>query len=161
MTLRELNALAPSHADREFLRCCGSSRWAAAMTAARPFDSLGAMQIRAAAIWQSLDRQDWLEAFAAHPQIGDQGRASAWSATEQAGMHSADAAMKTRMARLNTEYESRFGYIFIVCATGKSSADMLSLLEERLMHDAVTELPIAAGEQRKITALRLAKLVEA
>src|SRR5439155_7586893 len=84
MTLRELNALAPSHADREFLRCCGSGRWAGAMTAARPFDSLGAMQIRAAAIWQSLDRQDWLEAFAAHPQIGDQGRASAWSATEQA-----------------------------------------------------------------------------
>jgi OHCU decarboxylase len=161
MTLRELNALSPSHADREFLRCCGSSRWAGAMTAARPFDSIGAMQIRGAAIWQSLERQDWLEAFAAHPKIGEQRNASVWSTTEQAGMHSADADVKTRMARLNAEYESRFGYIFIVCATGKSPAEMLSLLEARLMHDAATELPIAAGEQRKITALRLAKLVEA
>jgi len=75
-------------------------------------------------------------------------------------MQSADAEAKRRMARLNAEYESRFGYIFIVCATGKSPRDMLSLLEARLTHDAATELPIAAGEQRKITALRLAKLVE-
>jgi OHCU decarboxylase len=161
MTLTELNALAPSHAQREFLRCCGSSRWAANMTAARPFDSVDAMQTRGAAIWQSLDRQDWLEAFAAHPKIGEQRNASAWSTAEQAGMHAAGAAAKSRMARLNAEYESRFGYIFIVCATGKSPGDMLSLLEARLMHDEATELPIAAGEQRKITALRLAKLVEA
>jgi len=160
MTLRELNGLAPSDADREFLRCCGSSRWAGAMTAARPFESVSAMQIRGAAIWQSLERQDWLEAFAAHPRIGEQRNASSWSTTEQSGMQSADAESKLRMARLNAEYESRFGYIFIVCATGKSPHDMLSLLVARLTHDAATELPIAAGEQRKITALRLAKLVD-
>ena len=76
-------------------------------------------------------------------------------------MRSADAEARERMVRLNAEYESRFGYIFIVCATGKSPGDMLSLLEERLMHDEAAELPIAAGEQRKIIALRLAKLVDA
>jgi len=161
MTLRELNALEPSRAHQEFLRCCGSSRWAAAMTAARPFSDADAMQTRAAAIWSSLRSEDWREAFAAHPKIGEQRAVSAWSAAEQAGMQSADSVVRTRLAALNADYEARFGYIFIVCATGKSSAEMLSMLEARLPNDADRELPIAAEEQRKITLLRLAKLVDA
>jgi len=161
MTLGELNALEPSRAQHEFLRCCGSSRWAAAMTAARPFETVDAMETRASAIWSSLAREDWLEAFAAHPKIGEQRKVSAWSAAEQAGMQSADSVVRTQLAAFNADYEARFGYIFIVCATGKSPAEMLSLLEARLPNDPDRELPIAAEEQRKITALRLAKLVDA
>lgn len=131
------------------------------MTAARPFETVSALQARASAVWSSLGREDWLEAFSAHPKIGEQRNVSAWSAAEQAGMQSADSEARTRLAVLNAEYEARFGYIFIVCATGKSPAEMLSMLEGRLPNDADRELPIAAEEQRKITALRLAKLVDA
>ncbi len=86
---------------------------------------------------------------------------SAWSAGEQSGMQSAADEAKARLAVLNAEYEARFGYIFIVCATGKSASEMLALLKWRMTNDAERELPIAAAEQRKITGLRLAKLVEA
>lgn len=131
------------------------------MADARPFSTVAAMRARADAIWESLGRGDWLEAFAAHPKIGEQRTVSAWSAAEQAGMQSADDRARTELAALNAEYEARFGYIFIICATGKSPAEMLSTLEARLTNDAERELPIAAEEQRKITALRLAKLVDA
>ena len=159
MTLAELNALEPSIACEAFLRCCGSPRWASAMTAARPFAGAEELQWQGANIWASLERQDWLEAFAAHPKIGAQRNVSAWSASEQSGMQSADAQARARMSQLNAEYEARFGYIFIVCATGKSASEMLSLLQGRLTHDDSRELFVAADEQRKITALRLAKLV--
>jgi OHCU decarboxylase len=161
MTLDEFNALEPARARQELVRCCGSSRWAASMTAARPFATIAAMQARGDAICSSLDRGDWLEAFAAHPKIGEQRNVSAWSAAEQAGMQSADVRARTQLAVLNAEYEKRFGYIFIVCATGKSPQEMLSILEARLTNGQEHELPIAAEEQRKITALRLAKLVDA
>jgi len=161
MTFDELNQLEPSRADAEFRRCCGSSRWAAAMAAARPFANLEAMEQRGDEIWASLGASDWLEAFAAHPKIGAQGPVSSWSAAEQSGMQSAGDEAKARLAMLNAEYESRFGYIFIVCATGKSPSEMLALLKWRMTNDAGRELPIAAAEQQKITALRLAKLVEA
>jgi len=161
MTLTELNRLDAARAQSEFLRCCGSSRWAAAMAESRPFDTVDLMQAGASSIWSSLGRNDWLEAFGAHPKIGELRNLSAWSSAEQAGMQSADAHAKMRLAELNAEYENRFGYIFIVCATGRSPLEMLSLLEARLANDAARELSIAAEEQRKITALRLAKLVDA
>jgi len=161
MTLEEVNRLGPLRARNEFLQCCGSSRWAAAMAEARPFATVDVMQTRASAIWSSLGRSDWLEAFAAHPKIGEARPLSAWSSAEQAGMQTADARAKARLADLNAVYEARFGYIFIVCATGRSPAEMLSLLETRLGNDVERELPIAADEQRKITALRLTKLVDA
>ena len=131
------------------------------MTAALPFATVASMRERADAIWASLGRGDWLEAFAAHPKIGARRSVSAWSAAEQAGMQSADERARTRLAVLNADYEARFGYIFIICATGKSPVEILSMLEARLTNDAERELPIAAEEQRKITALRLAKLVDA
>ena len=143
------------------------------MTAARPFDSAAAMAAAADAVWWSLDRADWLEAFAAHPRIGESGSGGAsesegrgslheagWAAGEQAGVASASAGLRERLAAANCEYERRFGYIFIVCATGKGADEMLAMLEDRLTNDADAELRSAAEEQRKITRLRLLKLVD-
>ena len=156
MTLEELNDLDPARAEAEFRRCCGSARWARGMVEARPFVSLDAMII---ACWDALTPEDWLEAFAAHPEIGEQKPVSAWSTEEQAGMASAADDERTRLAALNAAYRSRFGYIFIVCATGKSPAEMLRMLDARLSNSPAIELRIAADEQRKITGLRLAKLM--
>jgi hydroxyisourate hydrolase len=187
VTLTELNALETDAAMRELLRCCGSRRWAAAMTAARPFATLDALTGAADAIWASLDRSDWLEAFASHPRIGaggagrlradgasaslaearldseraEAGGDDAWLAAEQAGVASASSDVLARLAEANHEYEARFGHIFIVCATGKSADDMLHLLEQRLDHDPLIELRVAAEEQRKITRIRLEKLLDA
>jgi len=159
MNLVELNALDAGAATREFLRCCGSTRWAEAMTAARPFDTVDAMTTAADAIWSSLDRSDWLEAFAAHPRIGA-ATDTAWSAAEQAGMSSATSDVRELLIEANREYEARFGYIFIVCATGRRADEMLRMLDARLENDPHIELRIAAEEQRKITRLRLEKLIE-
>jgi 2-oxo-4-hydroxy-4-carboxy-5-ureidoimidazoline decarboxylase len=174
VTLADLNALDDEAASREFLRCCGSSRWAREMAAARPFATAEAMAVRADAIWWALDPADWLEAFAAHPRIGSGGSGgsrgsggsaragepdgSSWSDQEQAGVAGADDEIRRRLAEANRDYHARFGYIFIVCATGKTAGEMLALLEARLRHDAGEELRVAAEEQRKITRLRLRKL---
>jgi 5-hydroxyisourate hydrolase / 2-oxo-4-hydroxy-4-carboxy-5-ureidoimidazoline decarboxylase len=119
-----------------------------------------AMIAAADTIWAGLDRADWLEAFAAHPKIGGDA-AKGWSAAEQAGAASASRDVLARLAEANREYEARFGYIFIVCATGRSAEEMLQRLEGRLDNDPLIELRVAADEQRKITRLRLAKLLEA
>ena len=164
MRLAALNALDEAAAAEAFLRCCGSSRWAREMAAVRPFAGVEAMAGTAEARWSALDRADWLEAFAAHPTIGagkagEAGKAGRWSDEEQAGVADAAEQTKQRLADANRAYEARFGYIFIVCATGKTGSEMLALLEARLRHDAGEELRIAAEEQRKITQLRLRKLI--
>jgi OHCU decarboxylase len=143
------------------------------MAAARPFADAGAMSAAADAIWRALGRADWLEAFAAHPKIGagrsggsdrpggpGGSRGSGWSDEEQAGVADAGDETRRRLAQANREYEARFGYIFIVCATGRTAVEMLALLEGRLRHDAGEELRVAAEEQRRITQLRLRKLLE-
>jgi OHCU decarboxylase len=136
------------------------------MIEARPFVSLEELLAKADSVWRSLSEDDWLEAFRAHPKIGQQKAAAAkseqarnWSKQEQSG--TAGAAIETRaaLASRNQEYEERFGFIFIVCATGKSSEEMLAILNSRLQNDPGTELPVAAEEQRKITRLRLEKLL--
>ena len=165
MTLAELNGLDEEGATRELLRCCGSTRWAREMAGARPFTSVDAVTAAADTIWTGLDRADWLEAFAAHPQIGSSGSSGSggdavWSAAEQAGAASASTDVLARLVEANREYEARFGYIFIVCATGKSAEEMLQLLEGRLDNDPLIEVRVAADEQRKITRLRMAKLLE-
>ena len=167
MTLEALNALDADMAAGAFLRCCGSSHWATQLAAARPFASADAIADTGDAVWSSLERADWLEAFAAHPQIGSGGSdgsgapgGSRWSDQEQAGVGGAAEETRRRLADANRDYENRFGYIFIVCATGKTADEMLALLERRLRHDAGEELPVAAEEQRKITRLRLMKLLE-
>ncbi len=155
MTIDELNGLPAGRAERELLRCCGSRRWAAAMVSARPFPDLDHLKRSADTIWKGLAPGDWLEAFAAHPRIGDR-PAGGWAAQEQAGVSEA---ARTRFAELNRAYEARFGYIFIVCAAGRSGGELLTALERRLMHNAEDELPIAADEQRAIMQLRLDRLL--
>jgi hydroxyisourate hydrolase len=174
MRLADLNTLDDQAASRAFLRCCGSARWAAQMVAARPFAGVEALAASADAIWRALAEADWLEAFAAHPRIGSGGAGNkpggaggwggsaeaAWSDDEQAGVAGAAAQTRRRLEEANRDYEARFGYIFIVCATGKTGDEMLALLERRLRHRPGDELRIAADEQRKITQLRLGKLLE-
>ncbi|HEX9959613.1 MAG TPA: 2-oxo-4-hydroxy-4-carboxy-5-ureidoimidazoline decarboxylase, partial [Pyrinomonadaceae bacterium] len=122
---------------------------------------------KAAQIWLNLDAPDWLEAFAAHPKIGaraaapkQQARSAEWSRGEQSGARSADDSVLDALAEANRLYERKFGYIFIVRATGKSAEEMLEICRRRLNNNAETELPIAAEEQRKITEIRLNKLLE-
>ncbi|HKV13139.1 MAG TPA: 2-oxo-4-hydroxy-4-carboxy-5-ureidoimidazoline decarboxylase, partial [Thermoanaerobaculia bacterium] len=155
--LDRLNGLPSADAVAELLRCCGSRVWARRMAESRPFRDLSGMKEAGDRIWRSLGREDWLEAFAAHPRIGEKG--SRWSEAEQAGARGADAETLAALVAANRVYESRFDHIFIVCATGKSAAEMLELLRGRLDNDPETELRIAAEEQRKITNLRLEKLL--
>ena len=161
-----LNQLEAPALREALLRCCHSRRWVEAMSAARPFASTDALLAQAEATWQQLDASDYLEAFSGHPEIGAKPAPSGnelaptadWSSAEQAGMNEAEAYVKAALLSGNQAYRARFGYIFIVCATGKSSTEMLSLLEARLGNDPKTELTIAAAEQAKITRLRLLKL---
>ena len=166
MTLEELNSLTSVAADEEFLKCCGSTRWAGEMTRARPFASLEELCEKADAVCESLNEEDWLEAFRAHPKIGgrkaatDQSQqAQSWSAWEQSGVANAARETVDELARQNRDYEARFGFIFIVCATGKSPEEMLTILKSRIGNDRDNELLIAAEEQRKITRLRLEKML--
>ena len=161
-----LNSLPADEAAKELLQCCGSKRWARQMSSARPYDDLAGVIARANEIWQSLDRDDWLEAFRSHPKIGEKKTAETvsaqsrqWSGQEQAGVNAASVKTTNALATLNHAYEQKFGFIFIICATGKTSEEMLAALRERLNHDPAEELPIAAAEQSKITELRLKKLL--
>jgi 2-oxo-4-hydroxy-4-carboxy-5-ureidoimidazoline decarboxylase len=167
-----LNALPAEQARAALAHCCGSQRWVAALLARRPWASAAALYADAETVWSDLPREDFLEAFACHPRIGaDGGDASgeahrgvgdgvgdAWSRQEQAQVGGADAETRRSLADANQRYLQRFGYIFIVCATGKSAAEMLGLLEDRLANDPARELAIAASEQARITRLRLEKL---
>ena len=164
--LTQLNRFSSAQAEVEFLKCCGSKRWASSMSDARPFASADDLTERADNIWRSLQAEDWLEAFRAHPKIGEQKSAAAqseqarsWSAQEQSGVQGAATETKAALATGNLQYEERFGFIFIVCASGKTSAEMLAMLNERLQNDRETELQLAAEEQRKITRLRIEKML--
>lgn len=166
-TIAELDRAAAAVAGERLAACCGSQRWVAGMLAARPFASAEGLFGAAERVADELGREDWLEAFAHHPRIGDVdalrarfgARAGGWSAGEQAGVDGAQEVVLAALAAGNLHYEKRFGYLFIVCATGKTAAEMLALLEARLGSDPEEELATAAGEQRKITRLRLAKLL--
>jgi OHCU decarboxylase len=157
MTLDELNALSDNDAHRELMRCCGSTRWAAAMSARRPFRSMESLQRDAEEAWWSLGDSDWLEAFTHHPRIGE--RAAGWANQEQAGTRGASRATLDELVETNREYERRFGHVFLILATGKTADEMLAELRRRLRNEPASELRIAAGEQAKITRLRLEKLV--
>lgn len=164
--LEGLNALSESEAVAALMTCCGSTRWAERMASSRPFSSWTQVQGTAEWLWWQLDDADWLEAFTHHPRIGadpeklrEKFAATAdWSAGEQAGVSGASDDVIDRLAKGNTDYEERFGYIFIVCASGLSAEKMLSKLEARMDHAGENEIRIAAGEQAKIIALRIEKL---
>jgi OHCU decarboxylase len=158
----KLNALPPAEAEAAFLACCGSRAWTRRMTEGRPYAGKTALLDAADQVWWSLAPEDWREAFAAHPQIGEkktrgEDQFQRWSEQEQAGVASAEAALLADLAEANRIYAERFGYIFIVCATGKSAGEMLELLRSRLGNDPEAELRVAAEEQQKITRLRLLK----
>ena len=165
MTIADLNDLAPRQA-REVLRsCCGASRWVRAMAARRPYASLDDLMLAADAAWEETGPEDWEEAFAHHPRIGESHAstpvsetAREWSAGEQGGVAKAEAAVRTGLALGNREYERRFGRIFIVSAGGRSPEDLLENLRSRLSNSPAEELRIAAVEQAKITRQRLRTL---
>jgi OHCU decarboxylase len=163
-----LNELPLDQAVQQLIQCCGSTNWAKTVAARRPYKDLEEVMQTAEEVWWQLDAADWLEAFKAHPKIGEKKaatagteRTEAWSTSEQGGMNSASEHTSAQLAKLNREYEEKFGYIFIVCASGKSSDEMLTLLKERLPNEPNQELRIAASEQAKITQLRLTKLFSA
>lgn len=158
----------PTHEASAILEtACGSSAWVSGMVARRPFGTLHRLLLVADELWWSLGPDAWREAFDHHPRIGErdvavaQGeRAQAWSAQEQSGVSSAASDVREALARANAEYERRFGHIYLVCATGKTADDMLALLRQRMANDPDTELRVAAGEQAKITRLRLRRVFE-
>ena len=137
--MEELNNASQETANSAFLSCCGSRRWANKMAEARPFADVSALLDQAEEIWQNLDAQDWLEAFAAHPKIGAKkavshqtAQSAEWSKSEQSGTENAADAVRTELENANRLYENKFGFIFIVCATGKSAEEMLSFCRQRL-----------------------------
>ena len=162
-----LNRLNENRAKEALLRCCGAKRWVAAMLNARPFASDQALYDRAEQAWWDLDAEAWLEAFSHHPRIGERkiqqprfAKTAEWSKNEQASTEKAEAAVLQALEDGNQAYEERFGHVFLICATGRSAEEMLAELESRLKNLADSELRVAAGEQAKITRLRLDKLVD-
>ena len=165
--LARWNQIPSVDAAQEILACCGSSSWAQRLAARRPFDDEGTLVAASDEIWNGLTAQDWVEAFSRHPRIGERKAPSgagelsaAWSAQEQHGVALAGQGVHVALAEGNREYERRFGRVFIVCATGKSAAEMLEILWRRLHNDDAAELREAAEEQRKITNIRLMKWLE-
>jgi len=166
MTLSELNALPLAERADALRRCCGAEGWVVGLNALFPFEDEATLFEAAEEEWQSLTETGWREAFAHHPKIGDVealkekfASTATWAAGEQGAVREASQTTLEALAAGNQEYEQKFGYIFIVCATGKSAAEILTLLRQRLPHSPDEELPVAAAEQANITRLRLEKLL--
>jgi 2-oxo-4-hydroxy-4-carboxy-5-ureidoimidazoline decarboxylase len=167
MTLHELNTLPVQQLKEELLKCCGSLAWVSKMLAFFPAEDLVELLEDAEEEWSKCSEEDWKEAFAHHPKIGDIeslkkkfASTAGWASGEQSGVDTASRQTLEALAKGNKEYENKFGYIFIVCATGKSADEMLGLLTTRLLNDPKDEIEIASDEQNKITKLRLEKLLE-
>jgi 2-oxo-4-hydroxy-4-carboxy-5-ureidoimidazoline decarboxylase len=161
-TWQAIDAGPEDDARRLLGRACGAARWVERMALRRPFGSREKLLAAAREEWARLDEGDWREAFTHHPKIGDRAALAArfpathdLSAREQAGVARASDAVLDALADANRRYEARFGYIFIVCATGLSAAQMLEALGQRLNNPPENEIRIAAAEQLKITELRL------
>lgn len=168
MQLSELNQLVPETAIDEFTKCCGSSSWVQKMVDARPFSDENHLFDEAHRAWADCSEADGLEAFTHHPRIGGKeelakkfASTANWASGEQASVKEASEAVLDALAKGNADYETKFGYIFIVCATGKSAQEMLDLLQARLPNSPETEIGIAMAEQMKITIIRLRKLLNA
>lgn len=163
--LRWFNTLTAEAAEAMVKRCCGATRWGREVVAARPYSSADALYRMADEAWWKLEEKDWQEAFACHPAIGSRdagkqdARASGWSAQEQAGTRGATPAVTEALAQYNQQYRDRFGYTYIVCATGKSADEMLDIVKARLGNEPAREVRVAAEEQSKITRLRLEKML--
>lgn len=165
-TLSQLNNLSEADAQFAFENCCTSSRWIEGMVARRPFVSIQQCQEVALEVWHGLGEADFLEAFEGHPKIGDvtslrkkYAHTKKLASGEQSSVNEASEDTIQALADGNTQYEEQNGFIFIVCATGKSAAEMLEILQSRLPNTRQQELVTAAGEQAKITAIRIDKLL--
>ncbi|QMW05633.1 2-oxo-4-hydroxy-4-carboxy-5-ureidoimidazoline decarboxylase [Spirosoma foliorum] len=166
MTLPELNQLPASDLKTALSTCCGSTTWVDEMAKIFPVESKESLFEQAEVIWFGLTENDWREAFTHHPKIGDIeslrkkfASTAAWAEGEQAGVSTASLSVLEMLSEGNQLYEEKFGYIFIVCATGKSAEEMLEILEVRLLNSPEEELQIAMQEQNKITKIRLEKLL--
>ncbi|MFI5279634.1 MAG: 2-oxo-4-hydroxy-4-carboxy-5-ureidoimidazoline decarboxylase [Gemmatimonadales bacterium] len=155
--MRRISDLPDAEAAAELAACCASARWVARMLSQRPFKDRDEVFESADRIWRDLAPEDWHEAFRAHPRIGE--RASGTAANEQSSMQSASDDVRAALAGANAEYEKKFGWIYIVCAIGKSPEEMLAMCRARMANDSESELKVAAEEQLKITKLRLEKLL--
>ena len=167
MNLKQFNELDDKALFQELEKCCGSSTWINAMISACPFVDVKSMHDSSDNNWEKVDEQDILQAFKHHPQIGDVASlkkkfasTASWAGNEQKGATKASDEVLQQLKSANDAYLKRFGFIFIICATGKTAEQMLALLNKRLPNDREKELQIAAAEQNKITYLRLNKLLE-
>lgn len=159
MTLDEFNALDEADALSLLLSCCGSREWATRMNAVRPFGTMETLLNAADYEWLRLSEVDWMEAFGAHPRIGERTE-SPVSLREQSAIYSADEKIARAIVTANADYDRRFGFIFLVFATGKTPEQILKLMKDRLMNPREVEIRIAVGEQMKITRLRMRNLIE-
>jgi 2-oxo-4-hydroxy-4-carboxy-5-ureidoimidazoline decarboxylase len=165
MKLAHFYQLNKEQQKAELFKCCGSAAWVNAISEKMPINSIDELKSTSDAIWALLEKSDFLEAFSHHPKIGDVeslqkkfAATSNWAAGEQAAVNEAALDVLTNLKIGNDLYEARFGYIFIVCATGKTAAEMLQLLDKRLQNEPEVELKISAAEQNKITHIRIDKL---
>jgi 2-oxo-4-hydroxy-4-carboxy-5-ureidoimidazoline decarboxylase len=162
-TLTAWNEAEAKAALDAMIACCCARRWAEAMVALRPMESIAKLSAAADRVWSTMEEVDWLEAFTCHPRIGERKaahaskRSVAWSAQEQASVGNAEDHILVELTAGNVSYEERFGFTCIVCATGKSAEQMLAILNRRLTNDRATELREAAEQQRQITQIRLGK----
>jgi OHCU decarboxylase len=157
------NEAEASAAMEVMLACCAAQRWAEAMIALRPYSGVEGLSLTADEVWSTMEEPDWMEAFAAHPRIGERktsagsDTSAAWSQEEQSSTVIAAEQVLADLAEANRAYEERFGFTYIVCATGKNADEMLAILRRRLANDRETELREAAEQQRQIMQLRLGK----
>ena len=164
MRLKEFNRLNTLQAKEELFKCCGSTTWVNLMYEQFPIDSISEVKKVSDQAWMKCDEDDFLEAFSHHPKIGEKpalhktNHSEKWAAQEQSGVDDAKLSDLNELAELNKAYVSKYGFIFIVCATGKSAGEMLELLKARMNNSTEKEIRIAAAEQNKITHLRLDKL---
>ena len=162
-TLASWNETEETAAIQAMLSCCGARRWAAAMVALRPIAGVVELSVAADRIWSTMEEPDWMEAFACHPRIGDRTAAGAseksvaWSKQEQSSAAGARREVLAQLSAGNAHYEQRFGFTYIVCATGKTAEQLLAILYRRLANERASELREAAEQQRLITQIRLGK----
>jgi len=165
MTIQEINHLPVEALKAELFKCCGSTNWVNKMLPFFPMEDLVELLEDAEEQWYASTEEDWREAFAQHPKIGDTASltekfaTAEWAAGEQEAVNAATPAVIAQLAEANAAYEKKFGYIFIVCATGKTAEEMLHLLQQRLSNPPEIEIKIAMDEQNKITLLRIQKLI--
>ena len=155
------NALGDDEAERRLLECCGSRAWAGAVAARRPYADFAALVTESDSIWNELTPTDWLEAFAAHPRLGESGGHTPQSSQkEQSRIMDAGEETLDALATENRRYEARFDHVFLISAAGRTAAEVLAVLRRRIDNDAQTEMKVAAEEQRKITRLRLERMLQ-